>query len=231
MRLINQERFVLPPAWLLRNCCFDQSQWWLPSIMPSPCLLCSSPLLAPPLRWGMVNEVIRFFSLLTFPPSIPPSSPPSLHCQQLWPSPVSACGRCWGWRTPVSADGALPLPAVTLAFSCQKVWRGPAACGHERLMKRRNRWSGEWWRKWEAQTTGGRNEAVTFMLWRGSGGGWCQMQWGEGGGVIDKRDEAVCSSSGGGGGRSSRASKHPVGLINWVFKTNAGQNYLISAPN
>lgn len=46
--------------------------------------------------------------------------------------------------------------------------------------------------------------------------------------MIDKRDEAVCSSN---SSSSSRASKHPVGLINWLFKTNAEQNYLISAPN
>lgn len=45
--------------------------------------------------------------------------------------------------------------------------------------------------------------------------------------MIDKRDEAVCSSN----SSSSRASKHPIGLINWVFKTNAEQNYLISASN
>lgn len=45
--------------------------------MPSSCLLCSSPLLTPPLRWGMVNEVISFFSLLTFPPSLSPLVLPS----------------------------------------------------------------------------------------------------------------------------------------------------------
>lgn len=95
---------------------------------------------------------------------------PSLHCQQLWPPPpIGATAAAEG--RPDQLTVHFP-PAVTPALAA-KVWEVWLRRGH--LMKRRDRWSGEWWRNERRRRTGCKNERVTFFLFffllRAGGGG------------------------------------------------------------
>lgn len=127
-----------------------------------------------------------------------PLSFPSLHCQQLWPSPPSARQRL--------------LKDVRISWQCTS--RLPS---HRRWLPRCER-SGcgadTWWRGGidgagndeEMRAADGQAAKTSvslfffFLLWAG-GGGW-NSNWnakkggGEGGEVIDNRDEAICAAVG-----------------------------------